>query len=795
MKISLNWLREYIPFDFSAEELAERLTMAGLEVEEIHWIGPSFSGIVVGEVLRVEKHPAAERLKVCTVDTGTEVLSVICGAPNVAEGQRLPVAKVGAILGDGSSIESVSIRGVKSDGMICSERELGLSDDHSGILVLDKKTHSIGDDFSKEFSKRDTVLEINVTPNRPDCLSFLGIAREIGVMVDQKVVNPDVTVEETNKLANDGISVEVVDSQACPRYSARIVYDVKIAPSPQWLKTKLESVGIRSINNVVDVTNYVLMETGHPLHGFDYDLIQRKKIIVRKAERGEVFTTLDGTARTLTPDDLLICDEDRGVALAGIMGGLNSEISEYTQNVLLESAYFDPMTIRKTAKRLGLSTEASQRFERGADPNNTLYAVDRAARLLAKIAGGKVARGVVDVYPNELKPWKVLLRPSRIPVVLGSDIPRKTVLYILQKLDLLVEDTDPIQVTVPTFRPDLTREIDLIEEIVRHYGYEKIEPRLYSNVALTYSSNKEPDFAETVRDIFVGLGFMETISNSLVSKDHVSYITPEVLPVVVKNPLSPETAFLRTSLIPNLLDSIRWNKNHSTNNLRLFEIGRAFRANRKSLPDEKIFVTGALSGYLRSKSFWREKDREVDFFHLKGVIENLMERLHISGFYFVPANHAALENASATAISYNSAEIGLFGEIKKAILERWDIDERVFVFEIDLKELFSSLLVGKKYTPIPKFPSVRRDLAVVVDEKVPVNSIKKVIREVGGKKLISVDLFDLYRGKQIPSGKKSVAFSLTFLSQARTLKEEEVDPVVSSIVNALGRSFSASLRS
>jgi len=453
------------------------------------------------------------------------------------------------------------------------------------------------------------------------------------------------------------------------------------------------------------------------------------------------------------------------------------------------------MTIRKTAKRLGLSTEASQRFERGADPNNTLYAVNRAAHLLAEVAGGKVARGVVDVYPNELKPWKVLLRPSRIPVILGTDIPKKTVLSILKKLDLSVENTDPIHVTVPTFRPDLTREIDLIEEIVRHYGYEKIEPRLYSNVTLAYSLNKEQDFVETVRDIFVGLGFMETISNSLVSEDHLSYVTPEVSPVVVKNPLSPETAFLRTSLIPNLLDSIRWNRNRSTSNLRLFEIGRVFSANRKSLPDERIFVTGALSGYLRSKSFWREKDREVDFFHLKGVIENLMERLHISVFDFVPANHPALESLSATTISYDSTEIGSFGETKKAILERWGIDEKVFVFEIDLKELFSALPVGKKYTPIPKFPPVRRDLAVVVDEKVPVSSIKEVIREVGGKKLISVDLFDLYRGKQVPSGKKSVAFSLTFLSQTRTLQEEEVDPVVSSIVNTLGRSFSAFLRS
>lgn len=793
MKISLDWLREYIHFDFTAEELADRLTMVGLEVEEINESEPLVSGIVVGKIIGLENHPTTNKLKVCRVDVGDEVLSIVCGAPNVGEGQLVPVAKVDAVLAEGTTVKTAKIRGVRSEGMICSERELDVGDDHSGVLLLDRNGYSVGDNFFDKTPKKDAVLEINVTPNRPDCLGYMGIAREVGVIVGERMIKPDAKVMEGDTPVEEWVSVEILDPIACPRYCARIISDVKVESSPKWLRTRLESVGVRSINNVVDVTNYVLMETGQPLHGFDYDLLQGQKIVVRKAEEGEVFVTLDEEKRTFKSEDLLICDAERGVALAGIMGGLNSEVSDSTQSVLLESAYFDPMTVRRTAKRLGMSTEASQRFERGADPNNTIYAIDRAAKLLSDVAGGKVARGVVDVYPRSIEPWEISLRRSRISTILGSDIPRKSVFSILRGLDLKVKEEDPLRVTVPTFRPDLMREIDLIEEIIRHYGYEKIEPNLHSYVPLIYSQNGEEDFVDRVRDILVGLGFLETMNISLVSKEHVSMICDEIQPVAIRNPLSPETTFLRTSLVPNLLDSIRWNNNRSSGNLRLFEIGTIFSARAKTLPSERLFVAGILTGFVKSNPFWGVTDEKVNFFHLKGVVENLLESLHVTGYEFESERVPTFRSETSMTIRCGKGNIGLFGEMEKNLLDQWDIQNEVFIFEIPVDGLRDNSS-KTRYTPIPKFPSVRRDLAIVVDEKVPVSSLKKLIRKVGGKKLISAELFDLYQGQQIPPGKKSTAFSLTFMSPTRTLKEEEVDPIISAILKELEASFSACLR-
>jgi len=781
MKISLDWLKEYINFDFTAGELADRLTMVGLEVEEIYESEPLVRGIVVGKIIGIENHPTANKLKVCRVDVGDEVLSIVCGAPNVGERQYVPVARVGAVLAEGTTVKKASIRGVRSEGMICSERELDMGDDHSGILLLDKNGYSVGDNFFSETPNKHTVLEINVTPNRPDCLGHMGIAREVGLIVGKRMVKPDATVMEGDTPVEEWVSVEILDPVACPRYCARIIYDVKIASSPKWLKKRLESVGVRSINNVVDVTNYVLMETGHPLHGFDYDLLQGQKIVVRKAEEGEIFVTLDEEKHTFRSEDLLICDAERGVALAGVMGGLNSEVSDSTQSILLES------------ERLGMSTEASQRFERGVDPNNTIYAIDRATKLLSDVAGGKVARGVVDVYPRLIEPWEISLRFSRISTLLGSDIPRKSVFSILQGLDLKVEGEDPLRVTVPTFRPDLVREIDLIEEIIRHYGYEKIEPNLHSNVPLIYSQNGEQDFVEKVRDILVGLGFLETMNISLVSQEHVSVICDENRPVAIRNPLSPETTFLRTCLIPSLLDSIRWNKNRSASNLRLFEIGTTFSAREKTLPSERLFVAGVLTGFIRANPFWGVTDEKVNFFHLKGVVESLLESLHVTGYEFESERVPALRSETSMAIRCGEGSIGLFGEMDKNLLDQWDIQDEVFIFEIPVDGLRDNSS-KTRYTPIPKFPAVRRDLAIVVDEKVPVSSLNKLIRKVGGKKLISAKLFDLYQGQQIPPGKKSAAFSLTFMSPTRTLKEEEVDPIISSILKELEVSFSAFLR-
>ncbi len=795
MKISLNWLKTYISFDFSPEDLSDRLTMTGFEVEEIQSFESPFKRIVVGEVKEIKDHPESDKLKVCQVDIGSSQKTIICGAPNIAKGQFVPVAMEGVVL-DGNTVGITEIKGVISEAVICSERELGLSDDHSGVLVLNDSSRKTGAYLFPEASQDDTVFDVNVTPNRPDCLSHVGIAREIGCISGRPVQHPNLIVKESDSPAAELVTVHIDAVKSCPRYSARVIQNVKIGPSPPWMKSRLEAVGIRSINNVVDVTNYTLMELGHPLHAFDFDLVQGRKIVVRHAEKGETFTTLDEIKRDLQPQDLLICDGERPVALAGVMGGLNSEVSASTKDILLESAYFEPATVRKTAKRLSLSTEASQRFERGADPNGTLTAADRCAVLLSELAEGSVCRGIVDAYPNPIGPREIQLRPGRIAKVLGAEIPRESVTSILTGLDLKVENSeDQLTISVPTFRPDLEREIDLIEEIVRHYGYEKIEPRLRSVVPLTYSRNEIVEFTERLKDHLTGMGFQESLSNSMVSEKHIRSIIPEVEPLHVTNPINPETSCLRMSLISTLLDTIQWNQNRSTSNARFFEIGRVFFPNKKTLPDERITLTGMMSGSVRAQPFCGDSTKPLNMYHLKGLLESLFERLFLPDWNFIPENHHAFDTHTSLRIVTGETHLGTCGEITGTLREMWDITESVFGFEISVQALSQAVPKQKKYKSIPKYPAVKRDLAVMVEEKVPVGDLESCIAQNGGKMLTSIGLFDLYQGQQIPSGKKSVAFSLTFSVPDRTLKEEEVDPIFTSILESLKLSFAAELRS
>jgi phenylalanyl-tRNA synthetase beta chain len=794
MKISIHWLKEYIPFQLPPVELADKLTMVGLEVEEISSVKSDHEGVLVGDILEVKKHPSADKLTVCKVKTGQRVLQIVCGAPNVQEGQRVAVATAGVTLPRDMRIQEKTIRGIQSQGMICSERELGLSDNHDGILVLDKNEYSVGDIFGTSLSS-DTVLEINVTPNRPDCLSHLGIAREIGVITGEPLNKPDDEVKETDSSVNDWVKIEIADPVACPRYSVRIIRDVKVGPSPQWLKERIEAVGLRSINNVVDITNYVMYETGQPLHAFDYDLVQGRKIVVRKADKKEKFTTLNSEEHTLCSDDLLICDTNRGIALAGIMGGLNSEVSEKTQHILLESANFDSMTIRKTAKRLGLNSDASQRFERGADPNITVYAANRAAKLLAEIAGGQVAKGVGDVYPKKIVPENIILSLKKLKAILGIEVPKAKVFSILQGLELRVKNGDPIRVEVPTFRPDLKKEIDLVEEIIRHYGYDKIESKLSSNVPLDFQVNAKQDFSEQLKNVLTGFGFYETLGNSLVSEKHVSVFTPDRKPVVVENPLSPETACMRTMLIPSLLDAVQWNKNRAQQNLRLFEIGQVFWAKKGSLPDEPLFIAGVLSGMARAKPFWNEKTAYFNFFHLKGVLTTMFEHLHLDGIQFKSETHVGFQPETSISIYSGNQKIGLAGEIDLSLVKKWDIRDSVFGFEISADTLLSLADQTRKYHPIPRFPSINRDLSIVVDEAITASEIEKTIVANAGEMLTELELFDFYQGKQIPDGKKSLSFSMTFQSPVRTLQEEDVDPVMASILKNLENGLGASLRS
>lgn len=795
MKVSLNWLKTYIDYNFSPDQLAEKLTMAGLEVANIATGGTTLKNIIVGDVTMVKNHPNADQLKICTVDIGNKEVSVICGAKNVKEAQRVPVAVTGSVIADGTTIKQVKLRGVLSEGMICSERELGISDNHDGIMVLAKSDYGVGEEFIKKIYK-DTIFDIDVTPNRPDCLSHIGVAREIAVITKGKLQKPEISLQESEKSAFDSIKIHIHDTSACPRYSARVIRDVVIKESPQWLKNHLKSVGIRSINNVVDITNYILMETGHPLHAFDYDLIKGAEINVRKARSQEKFTTLDDIERSLNTNDLLICDGEKGVALAGVMGGFNSEISSKTKNILLESAYFDPFTIRRTSKKFGLFTEASQRFERGADPNNTIYAVNRASQLLQQLTQGKIEKHIVDVYPRKIKPEIIELRYARITQLIGQEIPQDIVLRILKGLEfkIIEQNKNFIKLQIPTFRPDIKRECDLIEEVARHYGYNTIKSNMYSNIALSYSDNNYYDNIERVRDYFVGQGFVETISHTLVPEKHIDILNKNEA-VQLKNPLSPETLFLRNSCIPSMLDTIQWNINRSQNNLRLFEIGRSFFPQAKSLPIEKNNIIGALTGSKKRIPLWNdEKKGDVGFYQLKGIMESLFDYFHINNYSLKIDKTPFFASDYSYAIQTEKKKLGYMGQISSEIQKKWDLKQAVYVLEIDFDDFLYDINKNVMYSPVPKFPPIIRDLSVIVDENILSESMKQYIANKGGKYLKQVEIIDLYCGRGIPDSKKSITFNFKFLSEKRTLTENEIDPIFKVLVNELRNKFSAELR-
>jgi phenylalanyl-tRNA synthetase beta chain len=791
MKISLNWLKTYIDIPVAPEDIAQRLTMVGLEVEEIHHIEPFFDKVVIGRIQSVKKHPNADKLTICQVQTGKELLSVVCGAPNVREGICVPVAKIGGRI-HGTDIRQVQIRGELSQGMICSERELGLSDDHTGILVMEDCDH-VGDLFLSELQVSDTVFEINVTPNRPDCLSYLGIARELSVIFRKSFKHPQIQIIESTQNVSDLIQIEIRD-RSCPRYSARVIRDVHIASSPAWLKARLQSVGIRSINNVVDITNFVLMETGHPLHAFDYDRIVSRKIRVRKAHENEKFVTLDNLKRDLEGNDLLICDGDKPVALAGIMGGQNSEVSDNTHHILLESAYFDPMTIRKTSKRLCMSTEASQRFERGADPNGTLYALNKASSLISEIASGHICQGVVDIYPEPVESKRIIVRPERVTQILGSEVPKPEIVTILKHLNCSVEKENPLTFIVPTARPDLNKEIDLIEEIIRHFGYDTIEPKTSSLVSLEGSRNTEDEQMENIRNILCGLGFLEVWNSSLVSERHINALTPAVQPVKIRNPLSPETQYLRTCGLAGILDALQWNINRNEHHLRLFESARVFAYQDAQFPIEKIVIAAAITGDQNPKLFWKNKGKAVDFFHLKGLLCALLESTHIPDCSFQPGVDQRFSEDMAVIFSRDQ-QIGMAGEVKSSILKSWNIEQPVYAFLLQWENLLPYLQTTATYSDIPKFPSIKRDLAFIVKKSVPVKDLLQAIYQSGGDFIRYAEVFDVYYGDPLTIDQKSVAFALTFMSMNRTLKEEDINPAVGNIIESLKKSFQAVLRS
>ncbi|HEX9912072.1 MAG TPA: phenylalanine--tRNA ligase subunit beta, partial [candidate division Zixibacteria bacterium] len=737
---------------------------------------------------------------VCLVDTGKKVLQIICGAKNVVSGAKVPVALIGAKLPFNIQIEKANLKGIDSFGMICSEKELGIGEESEVIMILDDD-RKVGELLSQALDLEDFVLDIDLTPNRPDAASMIGIARDIAALSGGKLKKPKYFIKEIEEPASGWVEVLLEDTLGCSRYSARVIKEVKVTKSPFWLRRKLECCGTRGINNVVDITNFILMETGHPLHAFDYDLFTKfsgkpsRKVLVRRAKEKEKFFTLDGVERVLNPEVLLITDGSKPIAIAGIMGGLESEVTEKTKNVLLESAYFDPRVIRRGRISLGLNTEASYRFERGADPNIVIQASDRATQLMADICQGKILKGVVDNYPKSILPARISFRPQRCNKILGTGIVQKEIEGIFENLEIKVLDREPdtLSIEIPTFRPDLTREIDLIEEVARIYSYDKIESSFRAGGELLTPISEEERLIKRVKNFLAGKGLFEVVSNNLVDPSKMSRLTPSITGVRILNPLNEELSSLTTSLSYNLLSIISWNLNRKEKDLRIFELGKVFWSRGKEKPDERLQLEIALCGR-KDPIFWGEKEKRVDFYDLKGIIEDLIDDLRIEEYDILPEDL----NLFSKKISFELRSQGkvwcCLGKISDEILKLFDLDQEIFLAEIDFQTLYEVIPPPRFYTPLPRFPRVERDISLVVDEGILSKDLVTEIQKSGGEMVEKVHLFDLYKGSQVPAGKKSLAFTIWYRSEEKTLTEEEVGKVHKKITEGLKERYGAELR-
>jgi phenylalanyl-tRNA synthetase beta chain len=760
MKISLNWLRDYVAVDASAEEIAKRLTLAGLEVEGVARIGDA-DGVVVAEVISSKKHPNADALTIVTVTDGSAETEVVCGAPNVpAPGGKVAWARPGARLPKLGVLEPKKIRGVVSPGMLCAEDELGLSEDHAGIIHLPKDA-KVGSDAMAEL--RDVVLEVNVTTNRPDCLGHIGIAREVAAAFGVPLKKP--------KLPDFGkgtpeAKVVVEDAAGCPRYIARVIDGLHVGPSPAWVQRRLRAVGVRPISNLVDATNYVLMEYGQPLHAFDYEKVTKATIVVRRAKQGEKMKTLDDVERALVPTDLLICDAARPVAIAGVMGGAESEVSTSTTRVLLESAYFDPYSIRRTAKRLGLHTEASHRFERGVDPDaGVAEASIRCAALLAEWGSGKVQPGAIDAYPKPARPHTLTVRRSASRRLLGVDIEAPAMAKLLSAIELPAKAKgDELTVEIPTFRPDLTREVDLIEELARLYGFDRIPPTIPLTQRAPSPSGDQQ--AETARDALAALGLDEAITYGFVASDKIAATGFTGKPVMVMNPLREDTASMRTTLLAGLLGTLRTNLDRGNADVRLFEVGTVFLPSGKALPDERRMVGVLLAG---TRASWLAAPEPVDFYDLKGVGERLLERLGAPDLAWTQSADAAFLHPGVAA---RIGDAGVAGEVHPKVRDRFGVDARCFYLELDLERLPKAQPVT--LAPLPRFPAIGRDVSFFIDANVHAAAIAQAIRQLQEPLLVDFRVDEDYRDPaRVPAGKKSMLWSMTYRASDRTLTDDE----------------------
>ena len=805
MKASLEWLQEYSDIDVNCLELGDILTMTGSKVEEVIQTGTDIKNVVVGKILEIEKHPDADKLVITKVDVGNEVIQIVTGANNIKVNDIIPVAKDGAELPNGVKIKTGKLRGVESCGMMCSLGELNLSiNDYpeqieDGIMILGEKYEKdLGKDIVEVLDLKEEIIDFEITPNRPDCLSIEGLGRETAASLNKPFKNPRKNIDELqvpDKKEIEGLKVDITAPDLCYRYIARVVKNVKVGPSPDWMKKRLKACGMRSINNIVDITNYVMLEMGQPMHAFDINSISEKHITVRRAENGEKITTLDETERVLDEKDLVIADEEKAVAIAGVMGGLNSEIEKDTQTVVFESAMFYGGNIRKTAKKVGLRTESSARYEKGLSTENTLRAINRAVELVKLLGAGEVVEGKIDVYPTKQKINKIKLDVDKINTLLGTNISKQEMIDILEKVDIKVENDMAI---APYFRMDLEFVADIAEEVARFYGYDKLETTLVRAGTTIGVRTKEQKIENKIQEILVTNGLSEIYTYGFLSEKDLekSKIKKELIDnaITIINPLGDEFKLMRPTTIPSMMQILAGNNNKKNQNVKLFDISRNYKnidnqVEKGEVPLQENILTIGMYG------------EDVDFYTLKGLVENILEVVNINRYDIErEITNESYHPGRCANLKVGIDTIATFGEVHPEVLMNYEINKRVYLAEINITKIVKYSKANKKYTEVPKFPAAERDIAVIVDEGVQVGDIEKAITKKckkllkGQKGLEELKLFDIYRDERIGENKKSVAYSLIFRDKTKSLSDDEINPVMEEITKELEEKFGAELR-
>ncbi len=795
MNISAKWLKDYVDFEINeknVDDVVHRLAILGFECESVEHIKRDYDKFCVGKVLECERHPNADKLSLCKVDVGTEVLPIVCGAPNVAAGQTVPVALEGAKVGD-FVIKRTKLRGEDSAGMICAEDELGLSDDHGGIMVLDNK-YPAGTPLNDLFGYEDYILELEVTSNRADALGYIGFAREFAFMTGSELKLPEVKVAESSEKTADHIKIDILAPEACLRYCGRVIKNIRVAESPVWLREKLTAVGLRPINNIVDITNFVMLETGHPLHAFDLNLISGNRIVVKKAGKDEKFVTLEGKEIELNDKILMICDAEKPSALAGVMGGLNSGVTSDTTDVLLEVAYFNLADIRETVKLTNIHTDSSKRFERGIDPNDPEFVINRAAALISELAGGDILSGIADNYPEKITEKIIDLRVSRTEKVLGFRIEAEDILSSFGKIGLrsVVKNADTLTVTVPTFRPDIKREIDLIEEAVRLYGYDKIPETNISSIGLESTEDPDEELLDSVRDRFKNLGLTETFSKSMVDG---KYCAPFGLtPVKIEHPLNEEMNHLRNSILLPLLINADRNIRRKAAGVSIFETGRIFYSENGKIKETD--AAGVLLTGIRKAQTWDSPERNYDFYDIKGIVTGFINSFKISTAGFVTENIPShFDKDQALNIMINGKPAGTFGLLSKDTAAAFDIRQDIFCFEAALDQiglLFSSS--DRHLKVLSRFPKVVKDISVLMPISENAENIENYIRKITGDILEDIYVADIYKGEQTGEGKKSYTFRMSFQPYEKTMSDKDIEKILNKIISGLKKDLQLEIR-